>query len=104
MSCNFNVAHFPKKSEIRYAFPKAKLSVLTQRFQDCPMDAEEEEESLQLEFIEMRCENYLRNQHQLLSITDFYRSLEKAKFPLMRIHTKRMMSLFNKLLFSNIFA
>ena len=46
----------------------------------------------------------MKNQHQLLSLTDFWRSLEKAKFPLMRIHTKRMMSLFNKPLFSNLFA
>lgn len=48
------------------------------------LDAEEVEESLQLELIEM----------QLLSLPDFYRSLEKAKFPLMRRHAKRMTSLF----------
>ena len=52
----------------------------------------------------LQCDDSLKNQHQLLSLTDFWRSLEKAKFPLMRIHTKRMMSLFNKPLFSNLFA
>ena len=55
MSCNFNVSHFPTLTEIRCAVPKAKLSVLTQRFEDCTMDADEVEESLQLELIEMQC-------------------------------------------------
>ena len=58
------------------------------------MDAEEVEESLQLELIKMQCDDSLKNQHQLLSLPDFYQSLEKAKFPLMRRHAKRMMSLF----------
>ncbi|XP_072221995.1 general transcription factor II-I repeat domain-containing protein 2 [Leuresthes tenuis] len=110
---NFNVAHFPTLSEIK---KKEKyVSVLTslktefsQRFQDFStiekeiklfstpfvMDAEEVEESLQLELIEMQCDDSLKNQHQLLSLPDFYQSLEKDKFPLMRRHAKRMMSLF----------
>ena len=58
------------------------------------MNAEEVDESLQLELIEIQCDDSLKNQHQLLSLPDFYRSLEKAKFPLMRRHAKRMMSLF----------
>lgn len=120
---NFNVAHFPTLSEIKCGFPNAHLSakkekyvsVLTslktefsQRFQDFStiekeiklfstpfvMDAEEVEESLQLELIEMQCDDSLKNQHQLLSLPDFYQSLEKDKFPLMRRHAKRMMSLF----------
>lgn len=119
----FNVAHFPTLSEIRSAFPKADLtdkkgkyvSVITslmtefsKRFQDFStiendiklfatpfmINAEEVEESLQLELIEMQCDDSLKNQHQLLSLPDFYRSLEEAKFPLMRRHAKRMMSLF----------
>ncbi|MCJ8731193.1 hypothetical protein PDJAM_G00196570 [Pangasius djambal] len=119
----FNVAHFPTLSELRSAFPKADLSdkkgkyvsVITslmtefsQRFQDFStiendmklfatpfmINAEEVEESLQLELIEMQCDDSLKNQHQLLSLPDFYRSLEEAKFPLMRRHAKRMMSLF----------
>ncbi|XP_047196311.1 general transcription factor II-I repeat domain-containing protein 2-like [Hippoglossus stenolepis] len=119
---NFNVAHFPTLTEIKCAFPNAKLSAkmgeyvsvitslmteFSQRFQDFSviekeitlfaapfsMDAEEVEESLQLELIEVQCDDSLKNQHQLLSLPDFYRSLEKAKFPLMRRHAKRMMSL-----------
>ncbi|XP_067453417.1 general transcription factor II-I repeat domain-containing protein 2-like [Thunnus thynnus] len=120
---NFNVAHFPTLTEIKCAFPNAKLSAkmgeyvsvitsliteVTQRFQDFSViekeitlfaapfsvDAEEVEESLQLELIEMQCDDSLKNQHQLLSLPDFYRSLEKAKFPLIRRHAKQMMSLF----------
>lgn len=120
---NFNVAHFPTLSEIKLLFQrpifllkKGKyVSVITSlmtefspRFQDFSiiekeiklfstpflMDAEEVEESLQLELIEMQCDNSLKNQHQLLSLPDFYQSLEKTKFPLMRRHAKRMMSLF----------
>ena len=71
-------------------------SLLTQQQFAAPfsVDAEEVEESLQLELIEMQCDDSLKNQHQLLSLLDFYRSLEKAKFPLMRRHAKQMMSLF----------
>ena len=58
------------------------------------VDAEEVEESLQLELIEMQCDDSLKSQHQLLSLPDFYKSLENAKFPLMRRNAKRMMSLF----------
>uniref|UniRef100_A0A8C9VM55 HAT C-terminal dimerisation domain-containing protein n=1 Tax=Scleropages formosus TaxID=113540 RepID=A0A8C9VM55_SCLFO len=115
--------HFPALSEIKSAFPKADLSakkekyasVITslvtefnQRFQDFSViekqiklfstpflvDAEEVEESLQLELIEMQCDDSLKSQHQLLSLPDFYQSLDHAKFPLMRRHAKRMMSLF----------
>ncbi|KAK3545777.1 hypothetical protein QTP70_012656 [Hemibagrus guttatus] len=120
---SFNAAHFPALSEIKSAFPKADLSakkekyasVITslvtefnQRFQDFSViekqiklfstpflvDAEEVEESLQLELIEMQCDDSLKSQHQLLSLPDFYQSLDHAKFPLMRRHAKRMMSLF----------
>uniref|UniRef100_A0A3P8SCY2 HAT C-terminal dimerisation domain-containing protein n=1 Tax=Amphiprion percula TaxID=161767 RepID=A0A3P8SCY2_AMPPE len=118
----FNVAHFPTWSEIRSAFPKADLSdkkgkyvsVITSlmtefswRFQDFSAvdieiklfvtpfmkNAEEVEEILQFELIEMQCEDSLKNQHQLLSLLDIYLSLEEAKFPLMRRYAKRMMSL-----------
>ncbi|KAK3522322.1 hypothetical protein QTP86_003004, partial [Hemibagrus guttatus] len=118
---SFNAAHFPALSEIKSAFPKADLSakkekyasVITslvtefnQRFQDFSViekqiklfstpflvDAEEVEESLQLELIEMQCDDSLKSQHQLLSLPDFYQSLDHAKFPLMRRHAKRMMS------------
>ena len=120
---NFNVTHFPTLTEIKCAFPNAKLSAkmgeyvsvitslmteFSRRFQDFSviekeitlfaapfsMNAEEVDESLRLELIEIQCDDSLKNQHQLLSLPDFYRSLEKAKFPLMRRHAKRMMSLF----------
>ena len=58
------------------------------------MDAQEVEESMQLELIEMLCDDSLKAQHQLLSLPDFYRSLEKDTFPLMQRHAKRMTSLF----------
>ncbi|XP_065811264.1 general transcription factor II-I repeat domain-containing protein 2-like [Labrus bergylta] len=114
---SFNAAHFPALSEIKSAIPKADLSakkekyvsVITslltefnQRFQDFSViekeiklfstpflvDAEEVEESLQLELIEMQCDDSLKSQHQLLSLPDFYQSLDNAKFPLMRRHAK----------------
>ncbi|KAF4071849.1 hypothetical protein AMELA_G00267610 [Ameiurus melas] len=59
------------------------------------VDAEEVEESLQLELIEMQCDDSLKSQHQLLSLPEFYQSLDNAKFPLMRRPAKRMMSLFD---------
>ena len=52
------------------------------------------EESLQLELIEIQCDDSLKSQHQLLFLPDFYKSLEDAKFPLMRDNAERMMSLF----------
>ncbi|KAJ8416205.1 hypothetical protein AAFF_G00382270 [Aldrovandia affinis] len=120
---NFNLAHFPVLSENNSAFPTTNLSAkkekyvsvitslkteFSRRFQDFSniekeirlfstpflMNVEEVEESLQLELIEIQCDDSLKNLHQLLSLPDFYRSLEKAKFPLMRRQAKRMMSLF----------
>uniref|UniRef100_A0A671DNN0 SPIN-DOC-like zinc-finger domain-containing protein n=1 Tax=Rhinolophus ferrumequinum TaxID=59479 RepID=A0A671DNN0_RHIFE len=100
--CTFNVAPFPTLSEIRSAFPKADLSDRKGKYvsNDIKLfatpfmiNAEEVQESLQLELIEMQCDDSLRNQHQLLSLPDFYRSLEGAKF-LPRRRAKRMISLF----------
>jgi hypothetical protein len=118
----FNAAHFPALSEITSAFPKADLSAkkekyvsviaslvteFNQRLQDFSViekqiqlfstsflvDAEEVEESLQLELIEMQCDDSLQSQHQLLSLPEFFQSLDNAKFPLMRRHAETMMSL-----------
>lgn len=58
------------------------------------VNAEEMEEKLQLELIEIQCDDRLRSQHQALAIPDFYRNLDEAKFPMMRCHAQRMMSLF----------
>uniref|UniRef100_A0A672YTX3 Uncharacterized protein n=1 Tax=Sphaeramia orbicularis TaxID=375764 RepID=A0A672YTX3_9TELE len=118
---NFNIMHFPTLSEIRTAFPQANLSakkgkylsVITcletefrQRFQDFSViekeiklftspflvDAEEVEENLQLELIEIQCDDAPKNQHQQLSLPEFYRSLEKEKFPLMRHHNENQLT------------
>lgn len=120
---SFNVAHFPALLEIRTAFPKVNLlakkekyvSVITSlatefdhRFKDFSsiendirlfstpflIDAQDVEESLQLELIELQCDDFLKSQHQLLSLPDFYRSLDDAKFPLLRRHAKKMICLF----------
>ncbi|XP_067930870.1 general transcription factor II-I repeat domain-containing protein 2A-like [Watersipora subatra] len=120
---NFNVVHFPTLSEIRTAYPQAKFSAkkgkyvsviayleteFRQRFQDFSVidkeiklnatpflvDAKEVEKNLQLELIEIECDDVLKNQHQQLSLPEFYRSLEKEKFPMMRRHAKIMISLF----------
>ncbi|XP_067928414.1 general transcription factor II-I repeat domain-containing protein 2B-like [Watersipora subatra] len=120
---NFNVVHFPTLSEIRTAYPQANLSAkkgkyvsviaclkteFRQRFQDFSVidkeiklfattflvDAKEVEENLQLELIEIQRDDVLKNQHQQLSLPEFYRSLEKEKFLMMRRHAKRMISLF----------
>lgn len=110
-------------SEIKCAFPKSNLSAkiekyvsvitslmteFSQRFQDISVtekeirlfstpfltEAEEVEKSLQLELTEMQCDTSLKSQHQLLSLPDFYWSLEKATFPWLRRHAKRMIRLF----------
>ncbi|KAJ8397010.1 hypothetical protein AAFF_G00010640 [Aldrovandia affinis] len=94
---NFNLAHFPMLSENKSAFPTTNLSAkkekyvsvitslkteFSRRFQDFSniekeirlfstpflMDALEVEESLQLELIEMQCDDSLKNLHQLLSL------------------------------------
>uniref|UniRef100_A0AAR2KGQ1 SPIN-DOC-like zinc-finger domain-containing protein n=1 Tax=Pygocentrus nattereri TaxID=42514 RepID=A0AAR2KGQ1_PYGNA len=58
------------------------------------VDPEEVEENLPLELIKIQCDDCLKNHHQQLSLPEFYRGLEKEKFPLMRRHVKKMISLF----------
>ena len=58
------------------------------------VDAEEVKESLQLELVELQCDDSLKGQRQLPSLPDFYQSLGGAKFPLMRCHANRMTNLF----------
>ncbi|GAA6073181.1 general transcription factor II-I repeat domain-containing protein 2-like [Tachysurus ichikawai] len=92
---SFNAAHFPALSEInvfkKFSVIEKQIKLFSTPFL---VDAEEVEESLQLELIEMQCDDSLKSQHQLLSLPDFYQSLDHAKFPLLRRHAKRMMSLF----------
>uniref|UniRef100_A0A3B4B443 HAT C-terminal dimerisation domain-containing protein n=1 Tax=Periophthalmus magnuspinnatus TaxID=409849 RepID=A0A3B4B443_9GOBI len=93
----------------KYVSVMASLMIeFNQRFQDFSViekqiklfstpflvDAEKVEKSLQLELIEMQCDDSLKSQHQLLSLPNFYQSLDNVKFPLIRRHAKRMMSLF----------
>lgn len=52
-------------------------------------DAAEVTESMQLEVTEIQCDNSLKSQHQLLPLPEFCRSLEKARFLLMRNHTRK---------------
>ena len=49
---------------------------------------------LQLELIELQCDDELRGRQQQLLLTDFYCQLEKGRFPEMRTFAKRMLSLF----------
>ncbi|KAK2839523.1 hypothetical protein Q5P01_013263 [Channa striata] len=86
---SFNAAHFP--ALVFKIFIEKQIKLFWTPFL---VDAEEVEESLQLELIEMQCDDSLKSQHQLLSLPDFYQSLDHAKFPVMRRHAKRMMSLF----------
>lgn len=66
------------------------MTEFSQRFQDFSI-IEKEIKLFSTPFL-MDAEEVEEN--QLLSLPDFYRSLEKAKFPLMKRHAKRMMSLF----------
>lgn len=66
------------------------MTEFSQRFQDFSI-IEKEIKPFSTPFL-MDAEEVEEN--QLLSLPDFYRSLEKAKFPLMKRHAKRMMSLF----------
>lgn len=56
-----------------------------------PIDAPHE---LQLELIDLQCDDELCFCHQQLSQIDFYQQLNKEKFPKLRVLTKRMLSLF----------
>uniref|UniRef100_A0A3Q2Y307 HAT C-terminal dimerisation domain-containing protein n=1 Tax=Hippocampus comes TaxID=109280 RepID=A0A3Q2Y307_HIPCM len=93
---SYNAAHFPALSEIKSAFPKADLSAQKEKY--CVYDyisRDRIQPSLQLELIEMQCDDSLKSQNQLLSLSDFYQNLDNAKFSLMRRHARRMMSLFS---------
>ncbi|KAL1268623.1 hypothetical protein QQF64_033986 [Cirrhinus molitorella] len=49
---------------------------------------------MQLELIELQCNDSLRSRHQLLPLSEFYKSLETSRFPLIKHHAQRMTSLF----------
>ena len=56
------------------------------------MDAEEVQEGLHFGLIEMQCDNILKSRNQLLTLLNFYQSLDDEKFPLTRRHADRIMS------------
>uniref|UniRef100_A0A671RU68 HAT C-terminal dimerisation domain-containing protein n=1 Tax=Sinocyclocheilus anshuiensis TaxID=1608454 RepID=A0A671RU68_9TELE len=118
-----NAVHFPSLSEIISSFSDSNIpgkmdkysTVLTslitefnQRFQDFSaidsdiklfstpfsVNVEEVQENVQLELIELQCDDSLRSRHQLLPLSEFYKSLETSRFPLIKRHVQRMMSLF----------
>lgn len=87
------IAAYPDYRDVQLII--SLITEFSQRFQDFSViekeirvflppflvDAAEVEERLQLELTEMQCDNSLENQQQLLSLPDFYQSLEKGKFP-----------------------
>ena len=99
------IAAYPDYRDVQLII--SLITEFSQRFQDFSViekeikmfsipflvDAAEVEERLQLERTEMQWDDSLENQHQLLSLSDFYQSLEKDKFSLMRHHANRMVSL-----------
>ncbi|KAI7790569.1 general transcription factor II-I repeat domain-containing protein 2 [Triplophysa rosa] len=118
-----NAVHFPSLSEIISSFSDSNIlgkmdkysivltSLITefnQRFQDfsaidndiklfstpLSVNVEEVQENVQLELIELQCDDSLRSRHQLLPVPEFYKSLETSRFPLIKRHAQRMMSLF----------
>ncbi|XP_061403616.1 general transcription factor II-I repeat domain-containing protein 2B-like [Lethenteron reissneri] len=49
---------------------------------------------LQLELIELQCDDECHGKHQQCSLVDFYRQLDKSRFPGMRSFAEKMLSLF----------
>lgn len=58
------------------------------------MDPDDAPPQLQLELIELQCDDEQRGKHQQLSLVDFYGQLDKGRFPEMRTFAKKMLSLF----------
>ena len=58
------------------------------------VDADTVPHQLQLELIELQCDDQQRGRQQHLSLVEFYRQLDKGKYPQTRLFAKRMLSLF----------
>lgn len=58
------------------------------------VDPDDAPPQLQLELIELQCDDERRGKHQQLSLVDFYGQLDKDRFPEMRTFAKKMLSLF----------
>ena len=116
-------AHFPALKEVIDSFPQdnigaqmksyataiASLSVeFNKRFRNFAViekdmllfsspfsvDPDDAPPQLQLELIELQCDDEWRGKHQQLSLVDFYCKLDKDRFPEMRTFAKKMLSLF----------
>ncbi|KAK0143094.1 General transcription factor II-I repeat domain-containing protein 2B [Merluccius polli] len=114
-----STAHFPALREVMDSFPPGNIGAqagryaaiiaslsaeFSGRFRDfygmekdislfsSPFSADPDTapHQLQLELIELQCDDELRSRQQQLSLTDFYRQLEKGRFPenaeLVRLH------------------
>ncbi|KAF7667667.1 hypothetical protein LDENG_00052240 [Lucifuga dentata] len=57
------------------------------------VDPDDTLHQLQLELIELQCDNERHSQHQQLSLVNFYRQLDKGRFPEMQTFAKQMLSL-----------
>lgn len=58
------------------------------------VDTDDVPDHLQLEVIELQCDAEIRGQHQQLTLANFYRQLNKDRFPEIRAFGKKMLSLF----------
>ncbi|KAK2816816.1 hypothetical protein Q5P01_025007 [Channa striata] len=58
------------------------------------VDSDDAPPQLQLELIELQCDDEQHGKHQQLSLVDFYGQLDKGTFPEMRTFAKKMLSLF----------
>lgn len=58
------------------------------------VDPEDAPPQLRLELIELQCDDERRGKHQQLSLVDFYRQLDKGRFPEIQTFAQKMLSLF----------
>lgn len=61
------------------------------------VDPDEAPENLQLELIELQCDNECRSRLQHLSLVPFHQQLDKSKFPEIRTFAKKILSLFGSI-------
>lgn len=74
-----------------FAFIEKDMFLLSSSFS---MDADDALPQLQLELIDLQCDNEWRSRHHQLYLVDFYQQLDKGRFPEMRTFAKKMLSLF----------
>ncbi|XP_053269260.1 LOW QUALITY PROTEIN: rab3 GTPase-activating protein catalytic subunit [Pleuronectes platessa] len=79
------------KSKIDFAVIEKAMLLFSSPFSVDPDDAPPQ---LQLELIELQCDDECRAKHLQLSLVDFYGQLDKGRFREMRTFAKKMLSLF----------